>query len=85
MHEIILTSIHRSPNDTTLSTILSNHIAAYINVADDLSQQQRMPVRRKAIWKNTVRCLSRPTFVYNCGLNVVFVGEGAVDCGGPLR
>lgn len=42
MHEIILTSIHRSPNDTTLSTILSNHIAAYINVADDLSQQQSM-------------------------------------------
>lgn len=85
MHEIILTSIHRSPNDTTPSTVLSNHIAAYINVADDLSQQQRMPVRREAIWKNIVCCLSKPTFVYNCGLNVVFVGEGVVDCRGPLQ
>ena len=70
---------------TSLATVLNGHIAANITVSEDLRDQQRIPVCRKSIWPNTVRCLDTPTFVYNCGLNIVFVDEGAVDCGGPSR
>ena len=68
-----------------LFTVLGDHIASHIQIADECGDQQWMPIRRKAIWKNTLRCIASPTFVYNCGLNIVFIDEGAVDCGGPLR
>ena len=46
---------------------------------------QVMPVRRKQLWKDTLRCINTPGFVCNRGLKIRFVGEEAVDAGGPLR
>ena len=80
--------LYRSPKSASgvsLSTVLGDHIASNIHIAEEFADQQRIPIRRKAIWKNTLRCITSPTFVYNKGLNIVFVDEGAVDCGGPLR
>ena len=46
---------------------------------------QTLAVRRRHIWADTKRALSRPFFNDKIGLNVVFVGEPALDAGGPLR
>lgn len=73
-----------SSNQCSLVDVLKEHIASYINVADDPSQRQKISVRRQAIWKGTFRCLKMP-FNFSRGLDVSFVGEGAVDDGGPLR
>ena len=71
------TSVHRSLNDTTLLTILNNHIAQ-TSLMTCLSNRECQYAERHS---GRTHCLSMPTFVYNCGLNVVFVGEGA---GEPL-
>lgn len=82
-YELSLISIfHRTP---TLESVLDDYIATNIIMAEDMCDMQRIPVCRDSIWPNTMRCLENPTFVFNCGLNVVFVDEGAVDCGGPTR
>ena len=47
--------------------------------------QQLVPIRRREIWKDALRCINAPNFVFNRGLKVRFVGEEAVDAGGPLR
>ena len=75
----------RSPEEGSLTTVLKNHIALNIDLPEECEDYQRIPIRRKTIWKNTLRCLSKPSFIQNRGLNIVFVDEGAVDCGGPMR
>lgn len=61
------------------------HVVRNIHIADDFENHQGLTVRRRAIWKDTLRCLSRPEFVYDCGLTIRFIGEAAVHAGGPLR
>lgn len=68
----------------SLADVLEEHLVLNIH-AEDLEDMQRITVRRRAIWKDTVRCLSRPDFVYGRGLRVIFLGEEAIDAGGPLR
>lgn len=68
----------------SLETVLSTH-ALSLNIADDSDDRQNIPVRRKHIWSDTKRALSRATFQNRKGLSITFVGEPAVDGGGPLR
>ena len=75
----------KTPNEPSLSAVLNEHISSHIVFPEDIYDQQSVPVCRKSIWQNTVRCLQNPAVVFNCGLNIVFVDEGAVDCGGPSR
>ena len=45
----------------------------------------RLINRRKHIWKDAVRAMSRSTFAPRQSIDVTFVGEEAVDDGGPSR
>ena len=44
-----------------------------------------MTIRRRHVWPDTKRALSRSSFNECIGLDITFVGEPAVDVGGPLR
>ena len=68
----------------SLSDVLKEHVASNIDTVP-FNDQQLVPVRRREIWKDALRCLNAPNFVSNHGLKVRFVGEEAVDAGGPLR
>ena len=66
--------------------MLSEHIiSSHIVLPEDIHDYQRVPLCRKKVWQNTVRCLQNPAFMFNSGINVVFVDEVAVDYGGPSR
>ena len=68
----------------SLSDVLEEHFARYISQVE-AGQEQLIPIRRQQLWKDVLRCISAPTFVHDYGLRVQFVGEEAVDAGGPLR
>ena len=72
-----------SSSECTLEAVLSEH-ALSLNIADDIDERQKIPVRRKQIWSDTKRALGRSGFLDTKGLSVTFIGEPAVDGGRPL-
>ena len=72
-------SVHYSLND-----VLKEHMASNIDIVP-FGDQQLVPIQRREIWKDMLRCINAPIFVFNRGLKVRFVGEEAVNAGGPLR
>ena len=72
-------NVHNSLND-----VLKEHMASNIDSVP-FRDQQLVPIRRKEIWKDALRCINAPNFISNHGLKIRFVGEEAVDAGGPLR
>ena len=54
---------------------------------DSSSEDSKMciRVRRKFVWKDTLRAFKRPGFATDKWLMVEFVGESAIDDGGPRR
>lgn len=74
-----------SSDGSQFSEALKRHIAANVHVSPDFEDLQKILVRRSAVWKTAIRCLRQPTFDGSRGLSVRFIGEEAVDAGGPLR
>ena len=68
----------------SLNDVLKEHVASNTDIVP-FRDQQLVPIRRREIWKDVLRCINTPNFVFNRGLKVRFVGEEAVDAGGPLR
>ena len=52
---------------------------------DDKDDFQIVRVRRKRIWEDTLRAVTKNNFRCNVQLKVHFIGEEAEDEGGPLR
>ena len=71
----------------TFSTLIRDHFTInYPSLQDTLSDEvNRVTIRRNHIWKDAIRALSRPTFDPTLRVRVTFVGEEAVDGGGPCR
>lgn len=81
------TSAAASP---TLKDVLIEHIGKNIYVPEEISLRQIIPVRRREVWKDTLRAMKQPTFSFSKGVNINFVSfsnklEEAVDEGGPTR
>lgn len=56
-----------------------------MSLSADIDEANRVIVRRKHIWKDTIRAFSKRSFDCQKSLSVTFVGEEAVDAGGPKR
>lgn len=54
-------------------------------VSFDSDWANRISIRRNHIWKDAIRAISKPGFNPNRNVHVSFVGEQAVDEGGPNR
>lgn len=63
--------------------VLKEHFDS--TITHDLNNVNRVTVRRKHIWRDAIRALSQPTFDPCRRVQVTFVGEEAVDGGGPSR
>ena len=72
-------SIERSLDD-----VLKEHVAQNVFHAE-IGDEQLVPVRRQELWRDVLRCINAPGFVQDRGLRIRFLGEEAVDAGGPLR
>ena len=55
------------------------------NELNDTSQPQRINVRRAALLEDAISAIGKSTFKFNRNLKVRFIGEPAVDDGGPKR
>lgn len=64
--------------------MLREHVAQYV-LKVEVGEEQLVPVRRQQLWRDVLRCINAPGFVQDRGLRVRFLGEEAVDAGGPLR
>ena len=58
--------------------------ALSLNIAHDIDERQKIPVRRKHIWE-TNGALVQSGFSDTRGLSGTFIGEPAVDDGEPLH
>ena len=54
-------------------------------LGDEDTEFQIIRVRRKHLWEDTVRSISKNAFKQNHSLKVHFIGEEAEDEGGPMR
>ena len=64
--------------------MLSNNFSQ-LPLSTDIDEANRVVIRRKHIWKDTLRAFSRSFFDYKRAIHVIFVGEEAADAGGPRR
>ena len=71
-------------NYSDVSSVLANHFSEF-PISSDIDQANRVVVRRKHIWKDTLRALSRSNFDCGKSVHVTFLGEQAEDAGGPKR
>lgn len=55
-----------------------------VNIDEDL-KENRIDVRRKSAWKDFCAIRNRRKFSLNAKLKIRFIGEAAIDTGGPLR
>ena len=79
-------TFHReSTTSETVSTLLKEHFSVSNPVSFDTDMANRISIRRNHIWKDAVRAISKPGFNPNRNVRVAFVGEEAVDEGGPSR
>lgn len=63
-----------------LDDVLKEHVAQNVEIGDE----QLVPVRRQQLWRDVLRCINAPGYVEDRGLRIRFLGEEAVDAGGPL-
>ena len=56
-----------------------------VNELNDTSQPQRINVRRATLLEDAISAIGKSTFRFNRNLKVRFIGEPAVDDGGPKR
>ena len=73
-----------SETEESLHEIIQDHFSQF-SILRDPEMANRVVVRRKHIWSDAARALLRPTFDCHKSLHVTFVGEEAVDAGGPRR
>ena len=69
-------------DNCTLSEVLKKHRNEHLYA--DKSQTYRITVRRSDIWKDSIQCFKR-SFDTCKHLRITFLGEPAVDDGGPRR
>lgn len=67
-----------------LATVLRVHAETHLSI-DEHGECQCINVRRRHVWTDTKRAMTRPSFNSRIGLEVHFIGEEAQDAGGPLR
>lgn len=70
------------PTDLEIQEILREHRSAVLRRTDGI---QRINVRRSQLLNDSLAAFSRPTFDPSCNLKIRFIGEPAVDEGGPMR
>ena len=63
-----------------MAIVLEEHFDSTIH--HDLDDVNRVTIRRKHIWRDAIRAMSRPTFDPCKCVQVTFIGEEAVDGGG---
>ena len=72
------------PDTITTKHILKQHQLRAMSAKDD-EDFQRLTVRRAYLFADALRGFSKPTFNASKPLKVSFIGEHAVDAGGPRR
>lgn len=81
----VFAEVPNSPKEIDNGESVHDLVKRVANHVDAESKPNRIDVRRKFAWKDYLMCRRRQGFATNAKLRVRFVGEPAVDTGGPLR
>ena len=65
-----------------IKSVLEDHFSS-LSLSTDIDAANRIVVRRKHIWNDTLRAFSRSSFDCQKAVNIIFVGEEGADAGGP--
>lgn len=76
---------YREIDNLSLAEILDNHLKKYPNLSEEGDYFNSVHVRRNNIWKDALRAITKPSFTPTNRMRVTFIGEPAVDEGGPRR
>ena len=79
----IMLAYREDKTSESMAMILKAHFDTVI--IQDLDDIGSITIRRKHIWRDAIRAISRTAFNPNKSVQVTFVGEEAVDGGGPRR
>ena len=69
----------------SVAALLDEHFSLYYPIVHDPDQANRITIRRNHIWRDAVHAMSRSSFDPSRCVQVTFIGEQAVDDGGPCR
>ena len=64
---------------------MENHLKKYPNLNEEGDYFNTIHIRRNNIWKDALRAITKPSFTPTNQMRVTFIGEPAVDEGGPRR
>ena len=67
------------------SANVSSVLKENFSILMDPEEANRLVIRHKHIWNDAIRALSKYSFDYHKSVQITFVGEEAVDEGGPKR
>eukprot|EP00112_Aurelia_sp_Birch-Aquarium-sp1_P025831 Seg8815.1 transcript_id=Seg8815.1/GoldUCD/mRNA.D3Y31 product="hypothetical protein" protein_id=Seg8815.1/GoldUCD/D3Y31 len=81
----VFAEVPNSPKEIDNCENVHDLVKRVANHVDAESKPNGIDVRRKFAWKDYLMCRRRQGFATNAKLRVRFVGEPAVDTGGPLR
>ena len=65
--------------------MLHEQFQVHFPIRHGLDEATRILIRRNHIWRDAVWAFSRPSFNPRVSVHITFVGEEAVDDGGPRR
>lgn len=80
---IILIYLYNRSTETIIQQARRDHIPEFNSTSEDSTTY--IQVRRKYVWKDTLRAFKQPRFTTRKRLKIEFIGESAIDDGGPRR
>ena len=78
-------AVEEKPDLIKAKHVMQQHQMKVIAPTLTEEDKQRLHVRRSRLFTDSLRAFSRPTFDVSKMLKVTFIGESAVDDGGPRR
>ena len=78
-------AVDEKPDLIKAKYVMQQHQQKVIVPAITEEINQRVYIRRNRLFTDSLRAFSRPTFVVSKMLKVNFIGESAIDDGGPRR
>ena len=67
-----------------VAKVLEDHFSLF-PISTDPEEANRMSVRRKYVWTDAIRAMTRSSFNCRKSVRITFVSEEGVDDGGPRR
>ena len=77
--------IFRADNETPLENVLKDHLKAFPSYDVDCEEYNSIHIRRKHVWSDALRAISKSSFNPKVPIRVTFIREAGIDEGSLRR